>query len=472
MVSGGAFDCFLSHNSKDKEVVRALAAALRTAGVSYWLDDDQCIPGDPHQPLMEAGIRNSGSMAVMIGIAGIGPWEDEEQQAGIAFAVKDRRRVIPVILPTAPSVPDLPVFLANRTWVDLRPGAYSTADEGLACLIWGIRGKRPDPETVARAYEVFVQPSSPGGPRVSDKDKDANPKAKLKVEPATKIHQTAQREIAAHLDAAPTLLIAVAVHANVPPPVDAQRLATWLCPRDADGVRAAMRALRLGIRDAALAQRRAQGDLAALRDHGRDILGWMSVVTVLDDYGSAQAPRVQNHWFDGAAFRIPLGRNACIAVLASRWAGRKTDFEPGRDRWDYGRYDLSPHPKADPGMNNLLCLDPEPALNYVRGLVYQHIEGKEPPPLLDPDTWREIRERLSIRREEMGEQRRIVLDGRGPANAFDYSVVLTAIHADIPEVDLIVLVGPREDHPEVFLLPAAKLSGQIKECLEAIEAIT
>ena len=151
-----SFDCFLSHNSKDKAAVRALAAALGAAGVKVWLDEEQLTPGQNCQPLMEAGIRASRSMAVMVGVAGIGPWEDEEQQAGIALAVKDRRPVIPVILPGATSVPELPLFLANRTWVDLRAGAYPLEDAGLARLVWGIRGERADPAIVARAYAAFL----------------------------------------------------------------------------------------------------------------------------------------------------------------------------------------------------------------------------------------------------------------------------------------------------------------------------
>ncbi len=51
------------------------------------------------------------------------------------LAVKDRRPVIPVILHGATSVPEWPLSLGNRTWVDLRAGAYPQEDAGLARLI-------------------------------------------------------------------------------------------------------------------------------------------------------------------------------------------------------------------------------------------------------------------------------------------------------------------------------------------------
>ena len=50
--------------------------------------------------------------------------------------------VIPLLLPDAPSVPDLPIFLAEMTWVDFR----CPDPDPLAQLIWGITGTRPDLE--------------------------------------------------------------------------------------------------------------------------------------------------------------------------------------------------------------------------------------------------------------------------------------------------------------------------------------
>jgi len=40
----GEFDCFLSHNSRDKPAARALTARLRERGISVWLDEEQLRP--------------------------------------------------------------------------------------------------------------------------------------------------------------------------------------------------------------------------------------------------------------------------------------------------------------------------------------------------------------------------------------------------------------------------------------------
>jgi tetratricopeptide (TPR) repeat protein len=139
------FDCLLSHNTRDKPAVRALARDLRGRGVSVWLDEERLRPGVPWQKLLEAGIRDSQSIAVLVGASGVGPWEAEEVRAALSLAVKDHRPVIPVLLPDAPAKPELPLFLQERGWVDLRPAADFGDLPALDRLIWGITGTRPEP---------------------------------------------------------------------------------------------------------------------------------------------------------------------------------------------------------------------------------------------------------------------------------------------------------------------------------------
>jgi len=136
------FDVFLSHNSHDKPAVRQLMARLVEHGLATWFDEDQLQPGIPWQPLLELGIKRSRSVAVLVGNDGVGPWENEEMQAALRLAVRDKRPVIPVLLSGSATPPELPMFLANRTWVDLRGGL---THESVAHLIWGITGRKPRP---------------------------------------------------------------------------------------------------------------------------------------------------------------------------------------------------------------------------------------------------------------------------------------------------------------------------------------
>jgi len=145
------FDVFLSHNSKDKPVVRELARRLAERDIRVWLDKDELIPGRNWQPLLEQGIEQSSTSAVLVGKDGFGPWEDEEMQGLLRQAVRSGKPVIPVLLPSAPKKPKLPLFLTNRTWVDLRDGL---TDQGLDNLVWGITGIPADTSPAAEERRV------------------------------------------------------------------------------------------------------------------------------------------------------------------------------------------------------------------------------------------------------------------------------------------------------------------------------
>jgi len=150
------FDVFLSHNSKDKPAVRELKKKLVARRLTVWLDEDELRPGVPWQQLLESGITNSRSVAVLVARDGLGPWEDEEMQAALRLAVKFKRPVIPVLLPGAAAEPELPLFLTNRTWVDLRGGL---SEEAIAKLAWGITGARSNgPDHGVGSDEVAVVP--------------------------------------------------------------------------------------------------------------------------------------------------------------------------------------------------------------------------------------------------------------------------------------------------------------------------
>jgi hypothetical protein len=133
------FDVFLSYNSRDRAAVLPLAEALKARGVKAWLDDWEVAPGSFAQEVLEQGILDSGAAAVLVGPSGIGPWENHEMRACIALAVKRRMRVIPVVLPGVPEVPDLPLFLASFSWLRL---GEALDEDFLSRLVWGIRGEK------------------------------------------------------------------------------------------------------------------------------------------------------------------------------------------------------------------------------------------------------------------------------------------------------------------------------------------
>ena len=54
-----SFDVFLSHSSKDKAVVRAVAERLRADGLRVWFDEWELRPGDSIPAKVEEGLEHS-----------------------------------------------------------------------------------------------------------------------------------------------------------------------------------------------------------------------------------------------------------------------------------------------------------------------------------------------------------------------------------------------------------------------------
>ncbi|HBL27442.1 MAG TPA: hypothetical protein DD490_11460 [Acidobacteria bacterium] len=152
------FDVFLSHNSKDKPAVRELAGKLRARGLTVWLDEDQLVPGRPWQEALEEIIRSIPCAAVLVGKDGLGPWEIPEMRAALSQFARRKLPVIPVLLPGAAQEPELPLFLQELTWVDLRNG---WTEAGLDRLQWGIRGEKAGEPSFA-AYRAWAAERSSG----------------------------------------------------------------------------------------------------------------------------------------------------------------------------------------------------------------------------------------------------------------------------------------------------------------------
>ena len=140
------YNVFLSHNSKDKPAVEAIAMLLQQKyQLTCWLDKWNLVPGEPWQEALEEALDQCETVAVFVGPQGISPWENEEMRSALEARVHDKtRRVVPVLLPGAPDSKDLklPRFLKRLTWVDFRGGLHD--EEALYRLCWGITGSKPE----------------------------------------------------------------------------------------------------------------------------------------------------------------------------------------------------------------------------------------------------------------------------------------------------------------------------------------
>lgn len=118
------FDVFLCHNSTDRPSIRNICTSLKSKGVRTWFDEENLPSGLPWQPEIERQVEQFSTAAVFVGKSGVGPWQNLGMCAILIGFVQRSIPVIPVILPDAIKVPELPVFLRALTWIDLRQGLY------------------------------------------------------------------------------------------------------------------------------------------------------------------------------------------------------------------------------------------------------------------------------------------------------------------------------------------------------------
>lgn len=151
----GKFDVFISHNSRDKPIVRQLADCLMAAGNSVWLDEKDLTAGLPWLDEIEKALSQSCVIVVAVGASGLGSWETPEVRAALIQMVRRQTPVIPVLLPEAPDQVELPLFLQTLTWVDCRQGFRGAQIEQIST---SVRIAKSSGGAVTRNVQMTVPP--------------------------------------------------------------------------------------------------------------------------------------------------------------------------------------------------------------------------------------------------------------------------------------------------------------------------
>jgi predicted RNA-binding Zn-ribbon protein involved in translation (DUF1610 family) len=111
---------FLSHNSADKDTVRALAMLLAGEGINLFFDEWDIRLGDPLVGTIERGLHDADVFIVVWSdAASRSNWVDVELQTFLRRRIDNHAlRVIPLMLDETP----LPPLLANYAGMNLIPG--------------------------------------------------------------------------------------------------------------------------------------------------------------------------------------------------------------------------------------------------------------------------------------------------------------------------------------------------------------
>jgi TIR domain len=121
----GGWDVFVSYGHEDAGDP-VLAGNLHRAGFDVFVDEWELVGGDQFAGRLEEGIRRSANGVLVVSPHALSrPWVREEYAALLPQSVEQPgRRLILVLYADA----ELPVFLANRLWVDFR-GAGTTGPQ-------------------------------------------------------------------------------------------------------------------------------------------------------------------------------------------------------------------------------------------------------------------------------------------------------------------------------------------------------
>ena len=100
MTADFEFDVFLSHSTKDKPIVRALAQRLQQDGVRVWFDEWEILPGDSIFSKIEHGLEHSRRLLLFMSHASLtSDWATlESQTVRFRNPLNKGRRLIPIRL--------------------------------------------------------------------------------------------------------------------------------------------------------------------------------------------------------------------------------------------------------------------------------------------------------------------------------------------------------------------------------------
>ena len=99
-----SFDVFISHSTKDRAVVCAIAERLRNDGLKVWFDDWVLKPGDSIPAKIEEGLEHSRVLVLCMSLNAFGSHWAQLESGTFRFRdpLNKERRFVPLRLDDAP----------------------------------------------------------------------------------------------------------------------------------------------------------------------------------------------------------------------------------------------------------------------------------------------------------------------------------------------------------------------------------
>lgn len=138
---GNSFDVFFSYHWRDHDPVEAVAHMLTERGLRVFLDRWYLTPGQPWPQALERTLVCCNSVAVFLGVDGLGPWQQRERD--LALSRQGREPGFPVIPVLLTHKDPALGFLELNTWIDLSSNITDQAELDILCA--AIRREPPGP---------------------------------------------------------------------------------------------------------------------------------------------------------------------------------------------------------------------------------------------------------------------------------------------------------------------------------------
>lgn len=146
-------DVFLSHSSRDKAIVRQLAEDLCYLQVDAFLDEWELQPGDSLSDVIGFALEKSRYVAVVLGNNfSDSRWARDEMNQALA---REKRANGGIVLPLLCGNAEMPAFLENKVYLDLRENGYYPSLVRLAAMVHQVSRQRVEyalqlehPETI------------------------------------------------------------------------------------------------------------------------------------------------------------------------------------------------------------------------------------------------------------------------------------------------------------------------------------
>ncbi|MCR9196743.1 MAG: toll/interleukin-1 receptor domain-containing protein [Hyphomonas sp.] len=134
------YNVFLSHSSRDKDIVRRIDRQLKSAGFGTWLDENDIAFGKSISSEIQSGLDKSDIILIFLSEYSVSSkWVEAEWQAKFFESIsKDQIGVVPILLSDC----KIPAFLRDKKYVDFRK--MGEFDASLALLLSFLSEQRSD----------------------------------------------------------------------------------------------------------------------------------------------------------------------------------------------------------------------------------------------------------------------------------------------------------------------------------------